>query len=207
MKRRKALALAGVVTLFACAIGAACTFPDVAFAPTGDGIGEAGADGSAVGSADSSSGADASSDAALIEAATRTDATTKIDASGCTSCDCDMDTFDPKGGACDGGPGPVSDCDDSDPVIKPSQTFVDDFRWASSHPIPYDWNCDGHVDKAYPVNLKCGGNVLTGCTGGQGFVGDPTCGTGADTDFAECKAVGAACTAVKLLLPRNQLCR
>lgn len=204
MKRRQGLVLACVVTLFACAIGAACTFPDVEFAPTGGGIGEAGADGSEEGSADSSSGADASSDAALIEAATRTDASENVDAAGCTTCDCDTDGFKERDGGCEGGPGAVYDCDDGDRDIRPTQTFVDDFHWTSVHPVPFDWNCDGKVDKAYPTNLKCGGTVLTGCTGGQGFKGDPTCGTG--EDYFECKGVNGLCAAAKVDT-RNQICK
>jgi hypothetical protein len=181
-----------------------CSFPDVELAAAGEagGGGEGGTgEASAEGSADSSSG----TDAALVEATTRTDAETKIDAAGCTSCDCDKDGFFPLGSGCDGGPGPVPDCDDADELIKPTQTFVDEFRWTSLHPIAFDWNCDGKVDRAYATNLNCGGLVLTGCTGGTGFKGaGPGCGS--PDDYFECKGVNGVCAAAKVDT-RNQLCK
>lgn len=205
MKRRSHLLFASVSVLTACAIGAACTFPDVEFAPPGAGAGETSTGTDGGGGDDASTDSSASADAAIIEAATRTDADTKTDAAGCSSCDCDQDGFFRRGGGCDGGPGAVYDCDDDDKLIKPSQGFVDDFQWSSGHPIAYDWNCDGHVDRAYATNLKCGGTVLTGCTGGQGFQGNgPGCGS--PGDYFECKAVNGFCAAAKIDT-RNQTCK
>ena len=207
MKPRRTLFLLASAAVCGLALLVSCTFPDVSFSPAGGeggGGSEGGEGGSDESSTDSSAAADATSDTALIEAATRTDASTKVDASGCVTCDCDTDGFYERDGGCEGGPGTVFDCDDTDNFIKPGQTFVDDFRWKSVHAIPYDWNCSGNVEKAYPSNLKCGGNVVTGCTGGQGFTGDPPCGTAGD--YFDCRLMGAVCTAVKIDI-RNQICK
>lgn len=211
MKRRGALVFAFVATTIVCAIGAACTFPDVAFgtADGGGGGGETGPDGMGGGpdgAQDGPQGVDASTrDSALVEAATRSDADTKIDAAGCQSCDCDNDGYFARDGGCEGGPGAVYDCDDGDKFINPAQGFVADFTWTSVHPLAYDWNCDGTVQRAYPTNLGCGGTIATGCTGGQGFQGSgPNCGNSAD--YFECKPVGAFCAASKLDT-RTQLCK
>ena len=212
MKRRRAFVVALVSTTIACAIGAACTFPDVAFAPAdgGGGGGEAGPDGNGGGTDSGKDGSqgvvDASViDSALVEAATRSDADTKIDAAGCVSCDCDNDGYFSRDGGCEGGPGAVYDCDDSDKFISPAQGFVAEFTWTSVHPLAYDWNCDGTVQRAYPTNLSCGGTIITGCTGGQGFQGSgPNCGNSAD--YFECKGVNGLCVAAKLDT-RTQLCK
>jgi hypothetical protein len=181
-----------------------CSFPDIEFAPAGGG-GTGSEGGSGEGSADSSSAADASADTAVIEASTRGDADTKIDAAGCQSCDCDDDGYFRRGGGCDGGPGTVYDCDDTDRYINPARDFANDFTWTSTHPIAFDWNCSGVVERSYATGLKCGGTVITGCTGGPAYQGaGPGCGNSAD--YFECKPVNGFCAAVKVDT-RIQLCK
>lgn len=208
MKRRRLFIVVSILAGVGCAIGAACTFPDVAFAPPGGAAGEAGSpDGEGGSQSDGPTGSDGGAlDGSVIEAATRTDAEAKVDASGCVSCDCDDDSFFARDGGCEGGPGTVYDCDDSDKFIRPNQSFVGDFTWPSTvHSVAYDWNCDGIVEKAYPTGLSCAGTVVTGCTGGQGFMGSgPGCGTSAD--YFECKSMGTFCGAAKIDT-RVQLCR
>jgi hypothetical protein len=199
-RRRALVAASSVAALFA--IGAACTFPSVDFAGT-DGGTDSGND-------TTSGGGDAAIDAPLIEASTH-DADTTVDAEGCTSCDCDHDGFFARtaDGGCEGGPDSGYDCDDTDSFINQGRGFVDDFNWTSKvHAIPYDWNCSGAVEKAYPTGLKCAyAGILTNCVGGYGFTGDPACGT--DGDYFECQDLGAftgGCAAVKIDT-RHQLCQ
>jgi hypothetical protein len=195
-RHRASLLLLASLASCGVALVASCTFPDVMFAPAGE-AGSGSEGGVGEGSVDSSPGADASSDTAITEAATRPEASTKVDAAGCTSCDCDMDGYFARDGGCDGGPGPVYDCDDTDDFISPKQGFVQDFTWTSSYSVVYDWNCNGVVERDYPINLKCGGTVLTGCTGGQGYKGaGPNCGN--SDDYFECKAVNGFCAAAKI---------
>jgi hypothetical protein len=202
VNRRRRIGLILVASLATCGVAlvVSCSFPDVEFATAGSEGGSGGEGGTGEGSTDSSTAADT----AQIEASMRPDASTKVDAAGCTSCDCDGDHYAVRDGGCEGGPGLVYDCDDTDDFINPTRDFVDDFRWTSIHPVPFDWNCSGNVEKAYPINLACGGNVITGCTGGQGFKGDPSCGTGAE--YFECKGVNGLCAAAKVDT-RNQLCK
>ncbi len=187
-----------------------CTFPDVEFAaPGGAGAegGSGGEGGGGEGSADSGAGAsDASADTAVNEAATRTDADTKVDAAGCTSCDCDGDGYFARGGGCDGGPGAVYDCDDTDSFISPKQKFVSDFTWTSSYSVVYDWNCSGTVEKDYPSTFTCSGlAVATGCDGRQGFKA-PGPGCGQSADYFSCSSVNGFCSESNLG-PRIQNCK
>jgi hypothetical protein len=204
MNRRRLALILGSLSICGVALVASCSFPDVQFASSSEGGG--GGEGGLEASTDSPLG-EAAADAAIIEAAVR-DGATKIDGSGCTSCDCDDDKFlSRKDGGCEGGPGAVYDCDDTDSFINPDQGFVGDVMWPSSYTVPYDWNCNGKVEKAYAVNLKCAYNLTT-CTGGQGFKGDPTCGTA--EDYFECQDKGAlsgGCVAVKIDTARKQLCK
>jgi hypothetical protein len=169
----------------------------VEFATAGSEGGSGGEGGTGEGSTDSSTGADAFLDAAVTDAATRSDANTKVDAAGCTTCDCDKDGYFKRGAGCDGGPGTVYDCDDTDDFISPARGFVKDFTWTSSYSVVYDWNCSGMVERDYPTNLTCGGTVITGCTGGQGYKGaGPGCGQ--SDDYFECKGVNGLCAASKI---------
>jgi hypothetical protein len=209
MNRRRLAFVLASMSVCGIALVASCSFPDVQFATSSEGGGGGGGgEGGLEGSTDSPLG-EASSDAAMIEAAVRSDADTKVDAAGCKSCDCDNDTFLARvDGGCEGGPGAVYDCDDTDKFINPDQTWVGDVKWPSDYQVIYDWNCNGKVEKAYPTNLKCAYNLTT-CTGGQGYKGDPGCGT--SEDYFECQDKGAltgGCVAVKIdALPRKQLCK
>jgi hypothetical protein len=99
-----------------------------------------------------------------------TDAGHPIDASGCTTCDCDEDLFDRAD--CDGGTSVPKDCDDNDPRYAPDQGFL------AIKPDPgksADWNCDRTVTPFYTANEVCGG-LLQNCAGREGFLGNPGCG-------------------------------
>lgn len=177
--RRKLLVLALAASPL-LAIGAACSFPDVAFAPAGttpesgtsdspagtDAMADAGGDVVTVGANE-----DVDPDGASQEAATRPKGGAMIDAAGCT-CDCDHDGFQPSTGGCDGGPGPRPDCDDLDDLIKPDAGFVA-ADWTSPHMPSDDWNCDGVRTKQYDYNQKC--TDPQNCNGKAGFAGDPNC--------------------------------
>lgn len=205
----KRIALLATVVCAGAVAFAACGFPDVDFADTDT------ESGSPVPSPDGTAGDGQSPGDGGVgdelppdvdptgkdkDAATKGDADTKVDASGCTTCDCDHDTFFFRDGGCTGGPGSVYDCDDTDSFINPNQQFVSDFTWPSKvHPVAYDWNCDGKVDKQYLYGVKCG--LLTDCSA-QGFATNPACGVEADYIFCKDSLVlGLTCTED---IPRRQ---
>jgi hypothetical protein len=86
-------------------------------------------------------------------------------------CDFDLDTYKAEGGTCLG-----NDCCDTDSLAHPGQTL---YYTTADKCLSFDYNCNGTLDPEYPVNLKCGGTGITGCTGGSGFIGNPACGTSA----------------------------
>lgn len=55
---------------------------------------------------------------------------TTVDASDCTTCDCDHDGVLRLDAGCAGGPGAAFDCDDTDTYL-PHQGFVTDYKWPS----------------------------------------------------------------------------
>lgn len=193
-RQQKVVLVAGVVGAMMSAIAAACSFPDVTFG-TGGGA-ETGTDGTTGdGASGDGAGGDggSSGDGAIIEAATRTDATSKIPDGSCdllTSCDCDKDLHDRAG--CDSGVRRDSgvDCDDFDPLRNPSAGLTDEPPDEGQVPKG-DWNCDGRVDKAYDVGLNCRYVGIPGtCTGGPAYKGTgPGCGLPAD--YFRCKDLGA----------------
>ena len=210
------VAIFGALLATAAVAFAACGFPDVEFAP--DSVNEAGVPTTLDASDDGSSADGGSKDAhdelppdvdpegAAQDASTKGDADTTVDASGCTTCDCDHDGVFRVDAGCAGGPGAVFDCDDTDTYL-PHQSFVADFTWPSKvHAIPYDWNCDRKVDKQYRYDVKCG--VLADCTG-QGFSANPGCGI--EADYIYCKdslVLGLACTEdISKREKRTQGCR
>jgi hypothetical protein len=196
MRRRRALLVSFVASAFAAA--GACGFPEVSF--------QTGADGSTPegGDAPSQIDKDAAKDATdelppdvdpngkNEDASTRGDADTKVDAAGCTTCDCDTDNFFRRDAGCNGGPGAVYDCDDTDTFISPNQSWVTDPVWPSTaHAIPFDWNCSGAVEKQYFYGVRC--TLLANCAA-EGFSGNPACGE--EGDYIFCKdslILGLAC--------------
>lgn len=166
------------------AAAAACGFPDVDFALE---------DGAETGTPDGMNADANAADGAVDSAppknpdvdpngkdkdASSYDGASKIDAAGCVTCDCDGDEFATRAGACDGGPGAVFDCDDTDRGINPDIDFVDTSAWPSVTPTTtYDWNCDGVVTKQYTYNLNCNLLMLgSDCSKQQGFTTDVGCG-------------------------------
>jgi hypothetical protein len=171
MKRRAPFVIACGSAALVFAIGAACTFPDVAFAPAVDGAADAELD------------AHVLIDGAEPDALIVRDAGMKIDAAGCaaTECDCDMDGFrDTLKLNCDGG---ANDCDDHDPRARPGQGFLLD---KAESPMFGNWDCSSKVDKLYPDAFDCT-TLAPGdaCNGGVGFTGQPECG--AVGDLVKCK--------------------
>jgi hypothetical protein len=201
MKRRRLLAVG--LAIVPLAFAAACSFPDVTFAPGADD--DAGAEGGGVvdpgpgdAGAEGSLPDDVEPGGHLADAATADkDATTAIDAAGCTSCDCDGDGFQrlDLDAGCDGGAGPI-DCDDTIAAIKPGQGFILNATWPSTQHTPeFDWDCSGAVTKQYPYNGTCA--ALSACS--NGFQGNPPCGGTAA--YLTCKQplniLGATCSTDK----------
>lgn len=136
-------------------------------------------------------------DALIVE-----DAGARIDASGCTSCDCDNDGF-LRTGCGDAGEDAATDCNDDDTRYRPNQGFV------SALPEPGrsgDWNCDGKIEKVYPTNVKCSLISLTSCAGAHGFEGDPGCGE--EGKFIHCESpIGLLLCVPGKTETRRQACR
>jgi hypothetical protein len=139
--------------------------------------------------------------APVEDAESRDDASSTIDASGCTTCDCDNDSFVRSGPNCDAG-GRGFDCDDLDPLIHPGQTFVDE-PWTSKHVPAGDWDCNGIVTKLYNYGFMCSG-INPSCSPTVAFTGDPACGQLAEYD--KCVPSGINCAPMKIDL-RRQACR
>lgn len=185
---KRVFVVASVVALFGVAIGAACTFPEVEFAPKGT-SGEAGEGGGSEASTDA--GADAIDEVAIVEASQPDgevvkDAGMKVDAQGCTVCDCDGDQFNDttKAGCSDAGG--ANDCDDTDTRYKPSQGYLD---IPGEPPRNGDWNCSGKVEKAYTAGIKCTSLAANACDGVEGFEDDPPCGASGGK-YVQCKTTG-----------------
>jgi hypothetical protein len=166
----------------ACTIGAACTFPEVAFAPPGgadggrsDANAEAGdggdTDGSSSGDLDARVLIDGSDPDALI---VHGDAGAKIDAATCgpSDCDCDGDGFkDTLKASCAGG---LNDCDDKDGRTRPNQGYLVD---KPESPVFGDWNCSGNVEKLYVDGFSCSALAPgKACNDGFGLAEQPECG-------------------------------
>jgi hypothetical protein len=130
------------------------------------------------------------------------DAGERVDASGCGECDCDHDSFN-RAGCGDNEAG--VDCDDEDTRYRPNQNFID------IKPDPGklgNWSCkpDASFEKLYPHGVTCNLLSVTGCTGAQGFSGDPGCGeSGA---YVHCVApLGILLCTVASTETRTQACR
>jgi hypothetical protein len=143
------------------------------------------------------------SDAAIHEDAITVDAQ-KIDAAGCTTCDCDGDGYNAAtciAGAVDAA---AIDCDDTDPARHPNQDFVATAPPADQSPSG-DWNCSQLVEKLYPFNVSCTA-FTTACDMHSGFVGNPGCGM--NGDHVTCKPGGLALTCLDgTKTKRTQSCR
>lgn len=183
-------------------LGAACTFPDVSFAPEGatddGGAGDSGglnaADALPKASEEDSGPVDP--DGVKEDAATRDGGVVRPEAgadgaAGCgglagDACDCDGDKYGNQScPAKDGG----FDCDDFDNLVHPDAGFVA-AQWdtKSPHTPAGDWDCDGVVTKQYPYKVSCG--LLQDCKA-QGFTGDPKCGETSDYIFCKPGLLGA----------------
>lgn len=119
-------------------------------------------------------------------------ATTPVDASGCTSCDCDHDGYErfQLDAGCDGSHGPI-DCDDTIPGIHPNQDYIlDPWPPAANNAVAIgDWNCDGKTEKKLDYSQDC----TKSCK--AGFKTNPDCG--ASGTFATCKEI-LSLTGIKL---------
>ena len=177
MNARRKLLLIAIATAPLLAIGAACSCPDVAFAPAG---------GTEGGKSDSPTGSDAMADGDAIVVganedvdptgammdATKVPDSQHIEAGPDGCCDCDNDQFKPDSGTCTNLPS--RDCDDLNPYIHPSTGFVASSTFESTHVPAFDWDCDGVRTKQYDYNQKC--TDVNNCNGKSGFNDDPNCG-------------------------------
>lgn len=180
--RQRLLVVGGITS--AVVIAAACSFPDVTFAPA-----ESGASDSPTGdapSADAPSGdahpvganEDVDPTGADADATTVPEGGGRIDAGpDATCCDCDDDGFRGDTGTCKA----AGDCDDLSPFVHPNQAFVASASWPSDHMPTYDWDCNGTVVKQYNHGIgTCASHSkldLNGCGAYvNGFEGDPQCG-------------------------------
>jgi len=122
-----------------------------------------------------------------------------IDASGCMTCDCDLDGVNRPGCGDDAG----TDCDDNDTRYRTNQGFLDLKPPAGK---TGDWNCVGGAEKFYPENVNCGTLSLTTCEGAQGF--NAAVGCGEEGQYVTCKPVilGLLCQ-VGTTEVRKQACR
>lgn len=187
MNARRKLLLLAVTVAPLVAIGAACSFPDVSFAPAGGTEGGTGdgpnggddartdaGDGGTVGANEDVDPTGATKDAAIIS----DEAGGHIEAGPDGCCDCDTDQVMADGGACGK---PSGDCDDLNRFIFPGQGPVGSSVWNSTWIPAYDWDCNGVVLKQYNHSLgACSSHsqLLDSCANHQGgFEGDPACGT------------------------------
>jgi hypothetical protein len=181
--RRKLLLLALAISPV-LVIGAACSFPEVSFAPVG-GTPESGtvdspsgADGQAGDSAPVGANEDVDPTGSMKDASTVPEGGGHIEAGPDGCCDCDNDNVMADGGTCGK---PSRDCDDLNKYIFPGQGPVASSTWNTTWTPTYDWDCDGVVLKQYNHGVgKCTSHsqVLDSCAAHQGgFEGDPACGT------------------------------
>lgn len=191
MKARRAFAPAVVSASAAIAVFAACSFPEVTFAPGAEGGNAVPIDAAAL-----------TPDGQVSEG----DSGGKVDPQGCDPLDCDGDGDKNKN--FDAGPdGAPPDCDDLDTRARHSQTkFLEDMP---VQPSNGDWNCDKRVVKFHPVNVACSGFVSGDtCNLVKGFTGDPGCGqTG---DFIYCKKdtlLGTSCVQDRIEKNIKQACQ
>jgi len=174
MKGRSALFGASATAFAVFAIGAACTFPEVSFAPPG-GAETGGSDGSTPdGAVDADFDATVLVDGSDPDALIVRDAGAKIDAAACapTDCDCDGDGFkDTLKANCEGG---LDDCDDKDGRSRPNQGYLLD---KPEPPNFGNWNCTMGVEKLYPDAFSCS-SLAPGkaCNEGAGLEDQPECG-------------------------------
>lgn len=221
MNRRRKI-LVGALVLAPLAVMAACTFPDVTFAPAGaDGSladggnttndGAASADGSRDGGLTDGDVFE-SQDGALVDASSPDGATIITDASVCQGkCDCDGDEYfkigcneaGPNDDASTAGKLGGNDCDDRNSFVHPNQTLSD------APPEPdggADWNCSGAIEKAYEED-DCKAAGFLNCQGSS-FKQPVPCGQ--KGDYYGCALTGVAglsgCHATNYIDSRAQLC-
>jgi hypothetical protein len=196
MPRRHVTAIA-IGSAAALAWVAACSFPDVRFEPDGA---EGGPDGNGNPVEDGGVLHDAVSEADFDDVVTRDDASQRVDEAGCGANPCDCDGDGNENASC--AEAGTADCDDFDPLIFRGQTWVD-VPWPveTTHTPNGDWNCDGNVERQYPVNLNCG--ALSSCSG-EGFSGSPPCG--ASAPYYRCNGA-LVCARQEFDKPRTQGCR
>ncbi|MBX3207805.1 MAG: hypothetical protein KF764_22350 [Labilithrix sp.] len=163
----------------------ACTFPDVTFGPADDveaGDGDAEPAPASDGALDAPDAPEEEVDAgpilidgSTLDALVVVDAGGKVDASGCTGCDCDGDQYNDLGKAgCETAVG-APDCDDTDQRSHPNQGFLFD---KAEPPRNGDWDCSGKVEKLWTnEQATCAGLTLgLGCANIFGFTQPVACG-------------------------------
>lgn len=200
MRPRRVFVVAILAAAITCAIGAACSFPDVTFAPGGNetGAGDGGTDGS---TSDSPIGM---TDAAVTDAPPPLDGeSAKPDTGACVDpCDCDKDGFKTKDASC--GMTGGNDCDDTDNRAKPGQNFLTE---QATKDTKGDWNCDGNPERLIQnVNVTCGGATDSCPLGKDGLRSDIPCGALGEYVYCKPNGLGVGCFQVDSGF-RTQECR
>jgi hypothetical protein len=199
VNRRNAILIGASLGL---AFAFACSFPDVTYAPSSGGTSGAGTSGGTSSGGTSGSGISEAGKVVDVEP-------DDVDKSTCgDKCDCDGDDYlkpncIPDAGEDvrnkkDGG-----DCVDFDKNANPG---VDPASYIDLEPRdhPGDWNCDGRVDKLYPVITSCSNDLI--CNATEGFRFDVGCGV--ESTIVKCGRVNALSACAPLdVEPRKQACR
>jgi hypothetical protein len=176
-----------VLGLTAAVVGAswACVFPEVTFGT--EPADEAGTDGAQTVPGEASLPDDDASplvdedsgpiliDGSTLDALVVLDAGGKVDAAGCTGCDCDDDKYNDLGKPGCASAGGQNDCDDNDTRSHPLQGYLFD---KAESPRNGDWDCNGGVEKLYTrEDTTCAGLTLgLNCGNIFGFTQPVPCG-------------------------------
>ena len=177
MNARRKIFLIALAAAPLLGIGAACTFPDVSFAPAGGAEGGMsdspnGSDGPVTGEGGSvGANEDVDPTGAMKDATTVPEGGQRLEAGADGCCDCDDDFFKEDGGTCSF---PAQDCDDLNKYVNPDSGYVASDTWDSPHLPKFDWDCDGVRIKQYDYNQPC--TDPNNCNGKIGFPDDPQCG-------------------------------
>ncbi|MDF2691860.1 MAG: hypothetical protein K0S65_243 [Labilithrix sp.] len=162
------------VALLVFAAAWSCAFPEVTFGPAEDGAVDGAVDATNDAALEDPEPGPILIDGSSLDALVVADAGGKVDASECTSCDCDSDNYnDPDRDGCAPSGGQF-DCDDIDSRTRPLQGFLFDKAEA---PRNGDWDCNGKVEKLWNESTTCAGLTLgLGCPNIFGFTEPVACG-------------------------------
>ena len=191
--RMGALALAAGLAVNAGALGFACSFPDIGYAPIAGPTGTTSGGGSDT-TTTTTSGGGAGGGGIPVGCDVDGDGMPSVACEGGTDCDDDNDGFAAISDACTGG----NDCDDSEPLARPDQT---DYFSVPRNGGGFDYNCDG-TDEPEIEYYACSGlcSVKTNI-----FLQNQPCGQAAV--FGDCESLFGSCNIVIQDNDKVRLCR